>query len=170
VEERDNRRVILGRIAGVHGVLGWVKVLSYTEPPENILAYPNWHLLSAGGPRVVAVTAGRSQGSRVLAQLENVSDRDEAAALVGADVAVMRTELPATADGEYYWSDLEGLRVCNLTGEMLGTVARLFATGANDVMVVSGDRERLLPFVHGDVVKEVDFVNREIRVDWDAEF
>lgn len=170
MEERDNHRVILGRIAGVHGVRGWVKVLSYTEPPENILAYANWHLRSESGSRVLAVTAGRLQGSRVVAQLENVTDRDQAAGLVGADVAVMRAELPATVEGEYYWSDLEGLNVRNLAGETLGTVARLFATGANDVMVVSGERERLLPFVHGTVVKEVDLAKGEIRVDWDAEF
>src|SRR5262245_53303640 len=154
----------------MHGVRGWVKVLSYTEPPENILAYAKWHLLSAGGWRVLAVATGRVQGNRVLAQLEDVTDRDQAATLVGAEIAVMRAELPATEEGEYYWSDLEGLTVRNLAGETLGTVERLFATGANDVMVVSGERERLLPFVHGTVVKEIDLAKREIRVDWDAGF
>jgi 16S rRNA processing protein RimM len=170
MEERGNRRVTLGRVAGLHGLHGWLKVLSYTEPPENILAYAKWQLLSESGCRVLAVTAGRAQGRRVLARLENVSDRDQAAALVGADIAVTRAELPATEHGEYYWSDLEGLNVRNLAGETLGTVTRLFATGANDVMVVSGERERLLPFVHGTVVKEVDLAGGEIRVDWDAEF
>lgn len=170
MEERDNGRVTMGRVAGLHGVRGWLKVLSYTRPPENILAYAKWQLVSASGCRVLAVTAGRAQGGRVLAQLENVSDRDQAATLVGADIAVMRAELPATEDGEYYWSDLEGLIVRNLAGQTLGTVTRLFATGANDVMVVSGERERLLPFVHGSVVKEVDLKRGEIRVDWDAEF
>ena len=170
MEEDDARRVILGRVAGLHGVRGWIKVHSFTEPPANILAYATWHLLSASGQQVLAVTAGRTHGSRVLAQLGDVTDRDQAAALVGAEIAVPRSELPAPAAGEYYWSDLEGLRVSNLTGETLGTVMRLLATGANDVMVVRGERERLLPFVHGTVVKEVDLARGEICVDWDAAF
>jgi 16S rRNA processing protein RimM len=162
--------VILGRVAGLHGVRGWVKVLSYTEPRGNILNYPNWQLRTADGWQAFELAGGQSHGTRVLAQLESVGDRDQAATLVGADIAVMRADLPAPAAGEYYWSDLEGLSVRNLAGESLGRVEQLFSTGANDVMVVAGERERLLPFLPGAVVKEVDLARGEIRVDWDAEF
>jgi 16S rRNA processing protein RimM len=170
MEERGARRVTLGRIAGVHGVRGWVKVLSYTEPRANILAFASWLLRVGEGWRAHGLVAGRVQGGRVLAQLAGVDGRAQAAALVGAEVAVLRDQLPATDDGEYYWSDLEGLLVRNLQGRSLGRVAGLFATGANDVMVVRGERERLLPFLHGAVVKAVDLARGEISVDWDAEY
>lgn len=170
MEEGGTRRVVLGRIAGLHGVRGWVKVLSYTEPRANILSYASWHLRSEDGWRVHAVAEGRDQATRIVARLEGVQDRDRAAELVGADIAVLRSEMPVADPGEYYWSDLEGLEVLNLSGERLGRVTRLFATGANDVMVVTGERERLLPFVHGTVVKAVDLAKGEIRVDWDAKF
>ena len=170
MEEREARRVILGRVAGLHGMRGWVKVLSYTEPRGNILSYPRWQLRTAEGWQALALAAGQSHGDRVRAQLEDVNDRDQAAALVGADIAVMRAEMPAAGAGEYYWSDLEGLSVRNLAGEDLGRVVRLFSTGSNDVMVVAGARERLLPFLSGTVVRDVDLARGEIRVDWDAAF
>ena len=166
----EARRVILGRVIGPHGVNGWIKVLSYTEPRENILEFARWQLCSEDGWRAFSLGQGRAHGGRVLAKLEAVGDRDAAAALAGAEIAVMRSDLPATEEGEYYWSDLEGLSVRNLAGRELGRVAYLFATGANDVMVVRGERERLLPFVQGTVVREVDLTSGEIRVDWDAEF
>jgi 16S rRNA processing protein RimM len=169
MEAQGQRRVILGRIAGAHGVRGWVKVVSHTEPRANILAYERWQLRRAEGWQSYAVAEGQGGGGRVLARLEGVSTRDEAAALTGADVAVLRDELPAPAEGEYYWTDLEGMTVRDLAGRVLGCVQALFSTGANDVMVVRGDRERLLPFVHGTVVKDVDLAAREIRVDWDAD-
>jgi 16S rRNA processing protein RimM len=170
VAQPEARRVILGRVIGPHGVDGWVKVLSYTEPRENILAFASWQLCSDDRWRAFSLSEGRAHGGRVLAKLEDVGDRDAAAALAGAEIAVTRSELPAAKEGEYYWSDLEGLRVRDLAGRELGRVAYLFATGANDVMVVRGERERLLPFVQGTVVREVDLTNGEIRVDWDAEF
>jgi 16S rRNA processing protein RimM len=170
MEEREARRVILGRVSGLHGVRGWLKVLSYTEPRGNILSYPRWQLHTANGWQTLALAAGQSHGDRVRAQLEEVNDRDQAVAFVGADIAVMRDEMPATAAGEYYWSDLEGLTVRTVAGEDLGRVVQLFSTGSNDVMVVAGDRERLLPFVPGTVVRDVDLARGEIRVDWDAAF
>jgi 16S rRNA processing protein RimM len=169
MEQSEARRVILGRVAGLHGLHGWVKVLSYTEPRANILEFAHWHLRSQDGWRVLALSAGHMHGSRVLAQLENVGDRDQAAALVGADIAVPRAQLPALADGEYYWDDLEGMIVRDMTGRPLGRVMHLLATGANDVMVVQGEREHLLPFLQDTVVKSVDLAAGEIRVDWDAD-
>ena len=166
----DERRVIVGRVLGPHGVRGWVKVLSYTEPRTNILDFASWQLRCGEGWRVFTLAEGHAHGGRVLARLDDIGDREAAAALAGADIAVLRSDLPAIGEGEYYWSDLEGMRVCTVEGRELGRVAYLLATGGNDVMVVRGERERLVPFVHGTVVREVDLTSGEIRVDWDAEF
>jgi 16S rRNA processing protein RimM len=161
--------VILGRISGVYGVQGWVKVYSETRVREDILGYERWLLRRAGGWQPLRLIDGRMQGATVIARLEGVNDRDAARALIGTEIAVQRRDLPPAQPGEYYWSDLEGLKVVNLDGVELGTVSHLFETGANDVLVVVGERERLIPFTR-DAVKDVDLQARLLRVDWDADF
>jgi len=169
--DAGDRLVTLGRVTGAHGVRGWVKLHSETQPRDNIIHYRTW-LLGLGGqwtPR--EVEAGRAQGKGVVAKLVGCDDRDAAEALKGAEIAVRRSQLAADlAPGEYYWTDLEGLRVVTVDGVDLGTVDHLFETGANDVMVVKGERERLVPFVVDQVVRGVDLADGVIRVDWDPEF
>jgi 16S rRNA processing protein RimM len=169
VGERDERRVMLGRIVGVHGVRGWVKVHSYTEPRENILEFGSWILERDGEVRRIEVEAGRGQGGSVLAKLHGIDDRDAARAHIGTDIAVERHELRPCAPGEYYWVDLEGLEVRNIGGAVLGRVGRLMATGANDVIVLEGADERMIPYVP-QVVKHVDLPGGVIVVDWEPSF
>ncbi len=99
--------------------------------------------------------------------LEGIEDREQAATRVGCDIAVLREDLPDAEDGTYYWADLEGLRVVNRDGAELGKVAYLMETGANDVLVTAGERERLIPFVAGEVILDVDFAKGVITVDWE---
>jgi len=161
-----DRLIVLGRIAGLYGVRGWVRVFSETDPRENILRYSPWLLDSAAH----VVAEGRRHGKGLVVRLEGCEDRDQAAELIGRDICVRRDQLPPARPDEFYWADLEGLEVQTLAGEPLGRVSHLFDTGANDVLVVKGDRERLLPFVWDDVVKDVDFASGTIKVDWDPEF
>jgi len=161
--------VTLGRITGLFGVRGWVKIFSDTSPRTNILHFPCWHLCAAGKWTEHRLMQGRAQGKGVVALLEGFDDRDKAAQLVGAEIAIPRDQLPVATPGEYYWTDLEGVGVVTLEGVDLGRVESLFSTGANDVMVVKGERERLLPFIASTVI-EVDLVQRIITVDWDPEF
>ena len=159
--------MILGRISGLFGVRGWVKVHSYTEPREAVLDYDSWLLSGNGGWQAARVAEGQRHGKTVIARLEGYDDRDQAAALIGTEIGVPRAALPEAGEGSFYWSDLEGLRVMHRDGTELGRVDHLLATGANDVMVVRGDRERLIPFVIGPVVLEVDLSHGVIRVDWE---
>lgn len=160
--------MLLGRITGLFGVRGWVKVFSDTRPRENILNYSPWLVKRQGEWKEMALVEGRVHGPGIVARLQGYSDRDQAQALVGAEIAVQRRQLPPTKPGEHYWADLEGLRVVNLQGVELGTVSHLFETGANDVLVVTGERERLLPYTRH-VIREVDLKARVLRVDWDPE-
>lgn len=163
----DNARlIVLGRISGLYGVRGWVRIFSETEPRENILRYSPW--LVGGEPYEVA--EGKRHGKGLVARLRGFDDRDRAATLMGKEIAVRRDQLPPPKAEEFYWADLEGLAVATTDGTDLGRVSHLFETGANDVLVVAGDRERLIPFVWDDVVKDVDFEGGLIRVDWDPEF
>jgi len=158
----------LGRVLGLYGVRGWVKIFSETEPLENILTYQPWYLGASCTPRRLA--GGRRQGKGLVVRLEHCEDRDQAAALVGQEIAVRRDQLPPVRADEFYWADLEGMSVETSDGVALGRVDYLFATAANDVLVVRGDRERLLPFVWDQVVRDVDLELGRIRVDWDPDF
>ncbi|MEH6875586.1 MAG: ribosome maturation factor RimM [Candidatus Competibacter sp.] len=162
--------VVLGRVSGLFGVQGWVRVFSHTEPREGIVRYNPVFLHRGGEWQPFEIEAGRAHGPGVVLKFVDCNDRDRAATLLRSEIAVRRSQLPPPEPGEYYWADLEGLRVVTLGGIDLGTVAAVFATGANDVLVVRGERERLLPFVRGQVVVEVDLERRVLRVDWDLDF
>ncbi len=165
------KRILLGRVTGAFGVRGDVKLESWTEPRAQIFRYQPWILRSANGvERELAGARGRDTGKHVVATLPGCDDRDTAEALRGTEIWVPREALPPPAPGEYYWVDLEGLRVATTEGVALGEVSHLLSTGANDVLVVRGERERMIPFVQPDYVTAVDFEAGTITVDWDPDF
>lgn len=170
----DPGMILLGRVSGLFGVKGWIKVHSDTEPRDNILNYSPWYLQREGEWQACEVIAGRSHGKGIVVHLENCPDRDTAAELIGSTIAVRREQLPATGEEEYYWSDLRDLKVITRQGMELGRVVNLMETGANDVLVVreAGEqgRERLIPFIWQQVILEVDLENGQLTVDWDPEF
>ncbi|HET9033532.1 MAG TPA: ribosome maturation factor RimM [Dokdonella sp.] len=166
-----DRLILVGRIVGLHGVAGEVKLESYTDPRMQIFRYQPWLLNTPAGNREISGCRGREQGKGMVASLPDVADRDLAASLVGCEIKVRRSALPQARPDEYYWTDLEGLEVVTIEGVALGRISHLLATGANDVMVVrDGERERLLPFVLDEYVKAVDFEEGRVTVDWDPEF
>ena len=161
--------VTVGRISGVFGVKGWLKVQSYTEPRANIVGFDVWTLRMSGAERLFEVEDGQGQAGKVAAKLRGIDDPDRAREWVGADIVIERERLPKTQTDEFYWTDLEGLEVRTTAGLTLGRVAHLLATGANDVLVLDGTPERLIPFVLGSVVKHVDLEAGLIVVDWAAD-
>lgn len=166
-----DRLIPLGRIVGLFGVKGELKLESDTEPRDAIFRYQPWELRMPNGRNSwVQGVHGRDTGRNVIARFPEVDDRDQAQLLVGAQIWVPRKHLPASKPGSYYWVDLEGMAVQTLDGVALGRVSHMLATGANDVMVVEGERERWVPFILDNYVKSVDLEARLIRVDWDPEF
>lgn len=159
--------VVLGRISGLFGVRGWVRVFSYTEPREAFLQYKGLLLGRNGDWQSIKVAEGQRHGKSVILRLEGVDDRDQAAALIGTEIGVDRDELPKPEDGHYYWSDLLGLTVVHRDGTELGTINEMLETGAHDVMVVKGDTERLIPFVMNEIIIGVDLSNKQVNVDWE---
>ena len=157
-------------MTGLYGVKGWIKVHSYTHPRENIVNFRRWTLRRGDDHAPVAVENGRLQGRTVVAKLLKIEDRDEARALIGAEITVDRDDLPPCEPGEYYWADLQGLCVRSASGDALGHVDYLFSTGAHDILVVAGDRQRLIPFVMQRVVQEIDLQRGLIVVDWDPDY
>lgn len=162
--------VLLGRVSGLFGVRGWVKIYSYTSPRENILRYRKWLLTINGEPRELVVKQGQRHGKGVVVLLDGFNDRTAAEGLVGVDISVSRDDLAKLTDNEYYWSDLIGCEVVGSADGVLGEVSDLMETGANDVLVVSGEGgELLIPFVD-EWVTGVDLGEKKITVEWRLDF
>jgi 16S rRNA processing protein RimM len=162
----DRRRpVVLGRVGAPFGVRGWLKVQSFTDPPEGIVRYPVWQLERDGSLGHRTVLDWKRAGSGVAVQLEGIETREAAQALTGAEVQVERAELPPTAPGEYYWHDLIGLEAWSLQGAPLGRVAGILDLPAHPVLLLEGDRERLVPLVP-ERLAGVDIDAGRLTLDW----
>ncbi len=159
--------IVLGHISSLYGIKGWVKIFSYTQPRKNILHYSPWWLNQQDR---IEIETGRVHGKGIVAKFSGVDDREAATRFLNMKISVPRTSLETLPHDEYYWIDLVGLQVINQNGESLGQVSQLFATGANDVVVVKDKKtEHLLPFLKW-VVLDIDLPNGVMRVDWDTDF
>ena len=167
--QAEDPPLVMGRISGAYGVKGWVKVKSYTRQAGDLLSYLPWYLGTGSHWQATQVLEGRLHGKGLVARLPGCDDRDAAERLAGTDIGIYRHQLPPAEHNEYYWNDLVGVQVVTLGGKTLGSVDYLLETGANDVLVVTGDRERLIPFIHGQVIASVDLDAGVIKVDWDPD-
>jgi 16S rRNA processing protein RimM len=170
VSAANIRWITLGRVSGVFGVKGWLKVQSYTRPRTNIANFGEWLLRAPRTERGFEVEAAREHDAGMVVKLRGLDDRDGAREWLGAEIVVERTRLPPIAVGEFYWADLEGLEVRTTSGVTLGKVDHLLATAAHDVLVVRGDKERLIPFVTTSIVERVDVLAGVIVVNWDPDY
>lgn len=180
----------VARVLGAWGVKGWLKIQPYAEDPQALFSSKRWYLMPAesqaparpGGrsgamaatPSLLKVIQAKEHGDGVVANVQDVEDRDAAEALRGVRIFVSRASFPTAADDEFYWVDLIGLDVFNVQGEALGVVEGLLDTGTHSVLRVKGPApgvpsgamvERLIPFV-GAYVGRVDLAQRRVEVDW----
>ncbi|MGI9295202.1 MAG: ribosome maturation factor RimM [Pseudomonadales bacterium] len=167
---------MVGRIVGAFGVQGWLRVQSFTEPPQNLSEYRNWYIETATGWRELETDQRKWRGDRLTVHVKGCDDRDQAQALAQHNIGIASEELPNLAVDEFYWHQLQGLQVFSEGDVLLGKVDRLLETGANDVLVVTScdgsidNQERLIPYLPGQVVKAVNLAAGEMRVDWDPTF
>lgn len=162
--------LVLGRVGSPYGVTGWMHVVEYTAEPGSLLDYSPWYLHRRNRWQPIDLLDGRRHGKGLVARLAGFEDREAAAELTGAEIGIYREQLPLPGEQEYYWSDLAGLQVMATDGRLLGYVDHLIETGANDVLVVRGEREILIPYIKGQVIRTVDLDARVIRVDWDPDY
>jgi len=162
----DLRRIEVGRLGAAHGVRGWLRVQSFTDPPQRLFEWQRWRLQSG---TEVNVLESRPQGNGWIARLEGIEDRDAAGRLSGQVVLVDRDELPATTGREYYRADLVGFEARNLEGVLLGVVDHFIDTPGNAVMVIRGTREYLVP-MSAQHLRSVDQQARRLIVDWPEDF
>lgn len=163
--------VVLGQIGAPFGIKGWVHLQVYADPSKNILSYKAWYIKSKHDWQKRQVLEIRPHGKNYVALLDGILDREQAKTLTQAQFGVLREELPDLPEDHHYWTDLIGLTVVNEDNIKLGIVKNLFETGANDVLVVTGEeKEHLIPYVPDQYILSVDYTDRIMRVHWDPEF
>lgn len=169
-------QVELGRFGKVYGIKGWIRLNSFTHPPDTICQYAALTAEIEGKPVVLELDEFRTQGKGLVVHVKGYDDPETARILTGKVISVESSELPALAEGEYYWHQLLGLQVLNQHGVNFGEVVELLETGANDVLVVQpgtesiDKRQRLIPYLKGSVVQQVNLVEGWIRVEWEADY
>lgn len=162
--------IIVGRVGSAHGIVGENKIISYTDPPSNILNYLPWHLSHKDQLREVSLQKKRHHSHNIIVQFAHCSNRDQAQLLTGSDILIERNQLKPLKKGEFYQTDLIGLEVHDCSGKNLGIVKDILETGANDVLVVLGEKRQLIPYILDNVIKKVDLEKQVISVDWDVDF
>ena len=168
-EEASSKYIVIGKLGATYGVNGWLKIHTYTEFGENILHYSPWYLSAPGQDtyQETIIEDGKPHGNSFIVKLFGANNPEEARLYTGKIISIQRSQLPPLPQDEYYWSDLVGLTVLNTQGEVLGTVSYLIETGANDVLVVKGDKEHAIPYLPGSVVVNIDLAKKEMIVDWE---
>lgn len=166
--KNPGKHIIIGKIGATYGVHGWLKIHPFTEFGAHILEYKPWYLSRDQQHwQMMDVEAGRTHGNGIIVKLAGYDNPEIARQLTGQNIAIERSQLPALEANEFYWDDLVGLKVIDQSGQVLGEVIYLIATGSNDVLVVKGEKEHAIPFLMDEVILKVDLVKGEIHVDWE---
>ena len=168
--DNNSKWLVIGRFGRPHGIKGFITVVSFTEPRENILNYTHWHIGSNERWQPLNVLQTKVNNKFILAQIEGYTEREHVARLTNVEIGVKREQLQPLQSDEYYWHELVGMNVVTQRGIALGSVSEIMATGSNDVLVVLGERRHLIPYLPDDVILEINPSQRLITVDWDADF
>jgi len=161
--------LIVGKISGVYGVGGELKVFSYTKPRENIFLYHPWLIENEDAWSEIQHNGAERKGRSLTVKFSGIDDRDSAGRLIHRRIAVRRSQLPELKSGEYYWADLLRMDVLTLAGDHLGKIVEIQPTGANDVLVVQGEKRHLIPFVKDEVIRQVSLDSGVVMVEWQTD-
>ena len=174
--EIETKRVVLGQIGKVHGIKGWLKLNSFTTPPENILDYSQFFAEIEEAWHMLEIDQHKQQANGLIILFRGYDDPEVAKKLTGIELTVNSEDLPSLEAGSFYWHELEGMEVINEEGQLFGKLERLLETGANDVLVVQptgesiDERERLIPYIKEEVIKKIDTMTGKILVNWEADY
>ncbi|CCN35521.1 16S rRNA-processing protein RimM [Vibrio nigripulchritudo ATCC 27043] len=170
-------KIVVGKFGASYGIRGWLKVFSYTDNAESIFDYSPWFIKQKGEWVECKVESWKRHNKGMVCKLEGLDIREEAHLLTNFEIAINPASLPELSEDEFYWRELFGMQVVTTKGYNLGEVVDLLETGSNDVLVVKanlkdafGQKERLIPFLEEQVIKQVDRSAQRIEVDWDPGF
>ena len=162
--------VVIGKFGRPHGIKGLISVISFTDPRENILNYSGWHAYINKQWQPLKMLDLTSNSKNIIAKVEGYIEREDLAYLTNIEIGIKSEQLPVLDDGEFYWNQLIGMEVVTVEGVLLGQVTELLSTGANDVLVIAGEKRHLIPYLPGKSIIKVNDSQRIITVDWDTDF
>lgn len=174
--ETAAKAAVLGKIGKTHGVKGWLRIVSFTSPVDNILEYSHFSASRDQETQQLEIDEFKNLSAGIVAHIKGYDTPEAARQLTGLTLSVDVSELPALESDEVYWYQLEGLVVVNQHAQVLGRISKILETGANDVLVVDADehsiddRQRLIPYRKGVTVIEVDLSGGAIKVQWEADY
>ena len=163
----QKEKLLIGVFGQAFGVLGWIKIISFADPKENILSYDSFFIDSGGVWQKLDFSDKRVRGQSITFKLKDVANREQAKTYTNLKIYIDRDSLPKLAQNEYYWDELEGMRVIDEKGDVLGVVSYLIETGSNDVLVLNNDK--MIPYIDS-VITKVDKGTKTITVDWDLNY
>jgi len=164
----DQEKLVIGRVSSPHGIKGWLKILSYTDPVENIFSYKSIFLKKRNNYLPFEIEDYSISGKIIRMKLKGIDDRNHSEEIAECEILINRNDLPEISSDSYYWADLIGFQVIRGDSENIGVLDSFIETGSNDVMVVVGknNNRNLIPFINRDVIKTVDMKGKVIIVDW----
>jgi len=162
-------KIIIGKFGKTFGVRGWITVHSFADPKESIVNFRPWLLKKNSQWQEIAIEANKIQHQNTIVKLQGIDDIDAAKFFTNKEIFIDRELLPKLSTNEYYWNDLIGLKVINHANEELGTVETIFNSGASDILVVTGKKKHLIPYVKNYILN-TDIKRKIITTDWDKNF
>ena len=169
----SDRKILLGKLGKPHGVKGFLYIHYYGEDPNKLYDYEG--LLLDDGTSV-KVDKLLLQKDRVILKFLETNSRNDAEKLRDKELFIKEDSLPVLENNQAYYFELEGLNVKNLDNVDLGRVKEILETNANDVLVIEptkssvDEKERLVPYVKDNVVKEINKTDKTILIDWSKDY
>ena len=166
IKNQKSTAFIIGRIKGVHGLKGTLKVESFAESSDTFKPGRKISLknLRMDGEQYSSYSIQKASAHKqgILLNLEGIENRNLAEELVGQEILIDRAELPEPEEDSWYWQDLIGLEVNDRKRGYLGKVSKILPTGANDVLVIMDNKKETLVPMHSNFVHSVDMEKREV--------
>ena len=169
-DDITDKYIIIGKLGKIHGLNGWLNLYPETKPADKILDYKPLYCMLLSEWQKMNVDDIKSYGNHFLLHIQGIDNPEDAKKYVGKEIAILRDQLAKLRQGEYYWTDLEGVTVINQNNIELGTIDHLMETGSNDVMVVVGKKRYLIPYIRKQVIIDIDLDTKIMHVNWDEEF
>lgn len=165
--------VIIGKIVGVYGVLGWIKVQSFTKKIDKIFNYVPWFVFCKSRWRLLQLESWKFNGKLYIVKIVDFTNREFAKLFVQCSIMIDRTQLPILRSGEYYWRDIIGCQLITIKQKTLGYVFSITETPVYDLLIIKANqncfyktKHYLIPFIQNKIIKKIDLISNIIIVDW----
>ena len=161
---QDSEKILIAKIQAHQGLNGWLKIYSYSESIEKFSKYKYFFVLN--NKKYIRLYVEDSLINKsIKIKFKNFNSREDSNDYIGKDIYISEDQLDKLKENQFYWNDLIGLNVYLDNEEKIGVVADMIETGSNDVLVIKGDNEILIPYIFGESVKNVIIEENKIIID-----